>query len=85
MSYIKLFREFLKWKKDQERNQKVRRCLCSCELLPYHVGEIVEVLLPLNIPIELFALLAQALWDRQGRGRVTLNEAIALVNVALKS
>lgn len=84
MSYIKLFREFLNWKKKQQRNKQVNRCLCSCELLPYRVDEIVEALLPLDITSDLFALLAQSLWSRQGRGRVTLNEAIGLVKEALK-
>lgn len=78
-----LHRDATRWREYRAQLDMVRQPLLGLQLLPYTADECWLAAAATSIPLHLTGELAMLLWNRSGRGQMTLDEAIARLPVLL--
>jgi hypothetical protein len=85
MNSVKLFREYINWRYDQRRLCAAFNSLLSLELLPYTYGDCACVVATrIGVPLEAWGELTKVLYERSGRGKVTIMDALQVFVTSYK-
>lgn len=79
-SFIQSIKQFLYWRDCQKRLANAYNSLLSTELLAYSVEACANAVVASrpNIPLHAYGELIQQLYNRSGRGKVSILEAIKM-------